>query len=119
VLKKINIADSSLGLGAPQKKKKKSKPKRLRTEERTGGMAAAAAVAAAGRAVRYGVLSKALPTRLHINSGRGLDISEAEGPLDRYIQVLMVRTPLYRKPATLYAYFVLYIRSGLPQEEGD
>uniref|UniRef100_A0A0E0Q398 Uncharacterized protein n=1 Tax=Oryza rufipogon TaxID=4529 RepID=A0A0E0Q398_ORYRU len=51
--------------------------------------AAAAAVAAAGRAVRYGVLSKALPTRLHINSGRGLDISEAEGPLDRYIQVLM------------------------------
>ncbi|KAF2921139.1 hypothetical protein DAI22_07g007700 [Oryza sativa Japonica Group] len=52
-------------------------------------MAAAAAVAAAGRAVRYGVLSKALPTRLHINSGRGLDISEAEGPLDRYIQVLM------------------------------
>uniref|UniRef100_I1Q7H0 Uncharacterized protein n=1 Tax=Oryza glaberrima TaxID=4538 RepID=I1Q7H0_ORYGL len=53
-------------------------------------MAAAAAVAAAGRAVRYGVLSKALPTRLHINSGRGLDISEAEGPLDRYIQVLMV-----------------------------
>lgn len=67
-------------------------------------MAAAAAVAAAGRAVRYGVLSKALPTRLHINSGRGLDISEAEGPLDRYIQVLMVRTPLYRKPATLYSY---------------